>query len=52
MTYRTGKAVYRSETQRSVEVNKNRRIFARLIGNLIESNRPLIYADETTYNTW
>lgn len=50
--YRTGKAVYRSETQRSDEVLRNRKVFAKLIGNLIVLRRPLIYVDETTYNTW
>ena len=37
---------------RSAEVKRLREVFAKLIANLIELRRPIIYADETTYNTW
>ena len=50
--YKTGKAVYRTEVARSREMKSCRLVFSRLIANLIIKGSPMIYMDETTFNTW
>jgi hypothetical protein len=49
---RTGKAVYRAEMRRTAEIVNKRKIFAAILATLVHLGRPLIYVDETTFNTW
>ena len=50
--FRTGKEVYRAETAQSALVRRRRLVFAKLLATLINRGKPIIYCDETTYNTW
>jgi len=37
---------------RTGELVEKRQVFAKLLATLIDANKPLIYVDETTFNTW
>ena len=49
---RTGMAVYRQEMRRTAEIVEKRNVFAKLLASLVAANKPIIYVDETTFNTW
>lgn len=38
--------------QNRIELDKSRMRFAAFMGNILRLNKPLIYMDETTFNTW
>lgn len=38
--------------QRSNQIKLERQKFAKIIANLISRRKPLIYVDETTFNSW
>ena len=50
--YRNGKAVYRSEAAKSVTIMRRRQVFSKLLATLISTHKPIIYCDETTFNSW
>jgi hypothetical protein len=45
-------SVYRQEMARTGELVEKRQVFAKLLATLVDANKPLIYVDETTFNTW
>jgi len=52
IAWKTGKAIYRKEKSLEKTLQKERFVFARILAKLIEEKVPLIYMDETTFNTW
>ena len=52
IAWKTGKAIYRKEKSLEKTLQKERLVFSRIIAKLIEEKVPLIYMDETTFNTW
>ena len=38
--------------RRTAELVEKRGVFAKLLASLVFANKPLIYVDETTFNTW
>ena len=50
--YRNGKAIYRAEAAKSVTIKKRRNVFSKLLATLVATHKPIIYCDETTFNSW
>ena len=52
VTHVTGKATYRRYINQKDNIDDKRKAFAKLLGNLIRAKKPIIYVDETTFNSW
>ena len=52
LRYRNGKAIYRAEATKDMTILRRRRVFSKLLATLVASHKPIIYCDETTFNSW
>ena len=50
--YRAAKQVYRYSITNAARLERQRKEFAEVLGNLITRRSPLIYMDETTFTSW
>ena len=52
LRYVTGRTVYRAAVTHSARLDRARVRFGTFLGNVLAAKKPLVYQDETTFNTW
>ena len=50
--FRQAKHVYKTSIIRQDYLDRERKKFAEVLGNLVLKGKPIVYIDETTFNTW